>query len=212
MELSSQTSSSNRRPSRSDREECFARRQSSLTVRREGEMCGRVPRLRLTLRTARIVGEAIAVVITVVAGLIGVVLPDCACGRAVWPGSGQRGVDGTLAAADRTAHRAPVRKRSPRKQLRPVCRFVHRIGDDRRGDGKLAYPGTHVPPGRVSGDRHMEGLRLHIVGYSGIHPRHGGASLPVGQSCTACDDGSVTTVRYHWDGTRVVMLDPPPPS
>jgi len=32
-----------------------------------------------------------------------------------------------------------------------------------------------------------------------------------GQSCTACDDGSVTTVRYHWDGTRVVMLDPPPP-
>ena len=71
MEVSSQTSSSNRRPSRSDREEYFARRQSSLTVRREGEMCGRVPRLRLTLRRARIVGEAIAVVITVVAGLIG---------------------------------------------------------------------------------------------------------------------------------------------
>ena len=32
-----------------------------------------------------------------------------------------------------------------------------------------------------------------------------------GQSCTACDDGSVTTVRYHWDGNRVIMLDPPPP-
>ncbi len=32
-----------------------------------------------------------------------------------------------------------------------------------------------------------------------------------GQSCTACDDGSATAVRYHWDGTRVVMLDPPPP-
>jgi hypothetical protein len=32
-----------------------------------------------------------------------------------------------------------------------------------------------------------------------------------GQSCTACDDGLVTTVRYHWDGTKVDMLDPPPP-
>jgi hypothetical protein len=32
-----------------------------------------------------------------------------------------------------------------------------------------------------------------------------------GQSCTACADGFVTTVRYHWDGTRVDMLDPPPP-
>lgn len=32
-----------------------------------------------------------------------------------------------------------------------------------------------------------------------------------GQSCTACDDGIVTSVRYHWDGTKVVMLDPPPP-
>jgi hypothetical protein len=32
-----------------------------------------------------------------------------------------------------------------------------------------------------------------------------------GQSCTACDDGIVTTVRYHWDGTKVDMLDPPPP-
>jgi len=32
-----------------------------------------------------------------------------------------------------------------------------------------------------------------------------------GQSCTACDDGSVTNVRYRWDGTQVQMLDPPPP-
>lgn len=32
-----------------------------------------------------------------------------------------------------------------------------------------------------------------------------------GQSCTACGDGIVTTVRYHWDGTKVQMLDPPPP-
>ena len=32
-----------------------------------------------------------------------------------------------------------------------------------------------------------------------------------GQSCTACDDGIVTTVRYHWDGKSVQMLDPPPP-
>jgi hypothetical protein len=32
-----------------------------------------------------------------------------------------------------------------------------------------------------------------------------------GQSCTACGDGVVNTVRYHWDGTRVQMLDPPPP-
>ncbi|HNK15516.1 MAG TPA: LppP/LprE family lipoprotein [Nitrospira sp.] len=32
-----------------------------------------------------------------------------------------------------------------------------------------------------------------------------------GQSCTACGDGIVTTVRYHWDGSKVQMLDPPPP-
>ncbi len=32
-----------------------------------------------------------------------------------------------------------------------------------------------------------------------------------GQSCTACDDGQTTTVRYRWTGTRVEMLDPPPP-
>ena len=32
-----------------------------------------------------------------------------------------------------------------------------------------------------------------------------------GQSCTACGDGFLTTVRYHWDGTKVDMLDPPPP-
>ena len=33
-----------------------------------------------------------------------------------------------------------------------------------------------------------------------------------GQSCTACDDGNVTTVRYRWDGSGVQMLDPAPPS
>ena len=32
-----------------------------------------------------------------------------------------------------------------------------------------------------------------------------------GQSCTACSDGIVTSVRYHWDGSKVQMLDPPPP-
>jgi hypothetical protein len=32
-----------------------------------------------------------------------------------------------------------------------------------------------------------------------------------GQSCTACDDGIVTSVRYYWDGAKVQMLDPPPP-
>lgn len=32
-----------------------------------------------------------------------------------------------------------------------------------------------------------------------------------GQTCNACGDGKSTTVRYHWDGTRVQMLDPAPP-
>lgn len=32
-----------------------------------------------------------------------------------------------------------------------------------------------------------------------------------GQTCTACDDGTLTTVRYRWDGDRVQMLDPAPP-
>jgi hypothetical protein len=33
-----------------------------------------------------------------------------------------------------------------------------------------------------------------------------------GQSCSACNDGRVSTVRYHWDGNQVQMLDPAPPS
>jgi hypothetical protein len=32
-----------------------------------------------------------------------------------------------------------------------------------------------------------------------------------GQSCSACGDGILTRVRYHWDGSKVQMLDPPPP-
>jgi hypothetical protein len=32
-----------------------------------------------------------------------------------------------------------------------------------------------------------------------------------GQSCTACGDGVVSTVRYHWDGAGVRMRDPAPP-
>jgi hypothetical protein len=32
-----------------------------------------------------------------------------------------------------------------------------------------------------------------------------------GQSCSACGDGILTRVRYHWDGNQVQMLDPPPP-
>ncbi len=36
-------------------------------------------------------------------------------------------------------------------------------------------------------------------------------SYRTGQSCSACDDGTVSDVRYHWDGNRVQMLDPAPP-
>ncbi|MFE4502262.1 LppP/LprE family lipoprotein [Rhodococcus sp. NPDC056743] len=32
-----------------------------------------------------------------------------------------------------------------------------------------------------------------------------------GQSCTACDDGVTTSVRFQWDGQAVQMLDSPPP-
>ena len=37
-------------------------------------------------------------------------------------------------------------------------------------------------------------------------------SYRTGQSCTACNDGTVINVRFHWDGSKVQMLDPPPPS
>jgi hypothetical protein len=37
-------------------------------------------------------------------------------------------------------------------------------------------------------------------------------SYASGQTCTACDDGKVTTVRYRWDGNGVQMLDPAPPA
>lgn len=32
----------------------------------------------------------------------------------------------------------------------------------------------------------------------------------VGKTCSGCNDGITKPVRYHWDGTRVQMLDPPP--
>ena len=32
-----------------------------------------------------------------------------------------------------------------------------------------------------------------------------------GQRCSACGDGILTRVRFHWDGNKVQMLDPPPP-
>jgi hypothetical protein len=28
-----------------------------------------------------------------------------------------------------------------------------------------------------------------------------------GRSCTACNDGTVTNVRYHWDGTKVPPMN-----
>jgi hypothetical protein len=30
-------------------------------------------------------------------------------------------------------------------------------------------------------------------------------------SCDACGDGTFTSVRFHWDGTRVHMIGTPPP-
>lgn len=33
----------------------------------------------------------------------------------------------------------------------------------------------------------------------------------VGKTCSGCNDGIPTPVRYHWDGNRVQMLDPLPP-
>lgn len=39
-----------------------------------------------------------------------------------------------------------------------------------------------------------------------------GLSYTLPSSCNACNDGIHTTVRYQWDGSRVVMLDPPPPT
>jgi LppP/LprE lipoprotein len=33
----------------------------------------------------------------------------------------------------------------------------------------------------------------------------------VGKTCSGCNDGTPTPVRYHWEGTRVQMLDRAPP-
>jgi len=34
----------------------------------------------------------------------------------------------------------------------------------------------------------------------------------VGKTCSGCNDGITTPVRYHWVGTKVQMLDPAPPA
>ena len=211
MEMSSQTSSSNRRPSRSDREEYFARRQSSSTVRREGEMCGRVPRLRLTLRRARIVGEAIAVVITVVAGLIG-------WSYRIAPAAAQCGPD--QASAVWTAlSRLPTERLTGRRFASAPLESNY--------DPCADLSTVLVTIEGATGSSPIQALMFHRGEFlgTGTWKAYGFTSLDTaastpdtvvlryrwGQSCTACDDGSVTTVRYHWDGTRVVMLDPPPP-
>jgi len=62
------------------------------------------------------------------------------------------------------------------------------------GTGTLkAYPFTHLVAGKSTKDT--------VV-----------LSYAYGKSCTACDDGKLATVRYRWNGTKVQMLDPPPPS
>ncbi|MCV7382222.1 LppP/LprE family lipoprotein [Mycolicibacter longobardus] len=78
-----------------------------------------------------------------------------------------------------------------------------------------------------TGSSPMQALMFHRGGFLGTGTSKAypftsldaGASTPdtivlryrSGQSCTACNDGTVTTVRYHWDGNSVQMLDPPPP-
>lgn len=39
-----------------------------------------------------------------------------------------------------------------------------------------------------------------------------GLTYTLPASCNACNDGTYTSVRYRWDGTRVQMLDAPPPT
>ena len=141
-------------------------------------MRGRVPRLRLTLRTARIVGEAIAVVITVVAGLIG-----GPTGLRLRPRSVARIRPARWTALSRLPTERLTGRRfasAPLESNYDPCADLSTVLVTIEGaTGSSPIQALMFHRGEFW-DRHMEGLRLHIVGYSGIHPRHGGASLPVG--------------------------------
>jgi len=174
-------------------------------------MCGRVPRLRLTLRRARIVGEAIAVVIAVVAGLIG-------WSDRIAPAAAQCGPDQSSAVWTALSRLPTERLTGRRFASAPL---------ESNYDPCADLSTVLVTIEGATGSSPIQALMFHRGEFlgTGTWKAYGFTSLDTaastpdtvvlryrwGQSCTACDDGSVTTVRYHWDGTRVVMLDPPPP-
>jgi LppP/LprE lipoprotein len=199
-----------RRPDRSGREKCSERRQSA-PARPDEEVSGRSPRFRVTTWGLRIVGGGMAMIFVVVGGLIGWSGP-------IAPASAQCGPDQASAVWSALAQLPPERLTGRRFASGPLqsnydpCADLSTVLVTIEGAtgsspiqalmfhrGKFLGTGTWKAYGFTSLDEAASSPDTVVLRYRG------------GQSCTACDDGSVTTVRYHWDGTRVVMLDPPPP-
>jgi len=182
-----------------------------VTVKSDDEIPDGKPRRTVAMRKLRLRGGAIAAFIVVVGGLIG-------WSGQVAPASAQCGPDEASALWTAMARLPPERLTGRRFAGAPL---------ESNYDPCADLSTVLVTIEGATGSSPIQALMFHRGQFlgTGTWKAYGFTSLDEaattpdtvvlryrwGQSCTACDDGSVTTVRYHWDGTRVVMLDPPPP-
>jgi LppP/LprE lipoprotein len=180
-------------------------------VGREDEVPGRLHGWGFSPRALRVVGESIAVVVVVATGSIG-------WSDRIAPASAQCGPDQASAVWTALAVLPNERVTGRRFASAPL---------ESNYDPCADLSTVLVTIEGATGSSPIQALMFHRGEFlgTGTWKAYGFTSLDAeastpdtvvlryrwGQSCTACDDGSVTTVRYHWDGNRVVMLDPPPP-
>ena len=180
-------------------------------VVREDEVPGRLHGWGFSPRALRVVGESVAVVVVVATGSIG-------WSDRIAPASAQCGPDQASAVWTALAVLPNERVTGRRFASAPL---------ESNYDPCADLSTVLVTIEGATGSSPIQALMFHRGEFlgTGTWKAYGFTSLDSeastpdtvvlryrwGQSCTACDDGSVTTVRYHWDGTRVLMLDPPPP-
>jgi hypothetical protein len=183
-----------------------------VTAKSDDEVPDGKPRPTVTMRKLRRPGGAVAVFIVVVGGVIG-------WSGQVAPASAQCGPDEASAVRTALAHLPPERLTGRRFAGAPL---------ESNYDPCTDLSTVLVTIEGATGSSPVQALMFHRGQFlgTGTWRAYGFTSLDEaaatsdtvvlryrwGQSCSACDDGCVTTVRYHWDGTRVVMLDPPPPA
>src|ERR1700754_1322404 len=188
----------------------MARRPASDTYT-ERRAAGRLHGLRIAQCGPRVICEAIAVVVIVVTGLIGwsdrIAPASAQCGpdqaSAVWTALG--GLPNERVTGRRFASAPLESNYDPCADLSTVLVTIE------GATGSSPIQALMFHRGEFLGTGTWKAYGLTSLDSEASTPDTVVLRYRWGQSCTACDDGSVTTVRYHWDGARGVMLAPPPP-